>query len=114
MKKQYRIKKNEDFQTIIKKRQSIASKYFIVYYNQNSLGHLRVGLSVSKKLGKAVVRNKIKRQVRSMAQGLFDVNESMDYIIIVRNAYLYQTFDENKQDLARLQRKILSKLGGSK
>lgn len=39
---------------------------------------------VGKKLGNAVVRNKIKRQVRSMVDDCFDFNEAFDTIIIVR------------------------------
>lgn len=115
MKKAYRVKKNEDYQTIIKKKKSVASRDFVVYYDSNVLSHARVGISVSKKLGKATIRNKIKRQVREIARTSFDFDQSMDYLIIVRQHYLYQTFDENKQDLIRLQRKILSKnIGGSR
>ena len=115
MKKAYRVKKNEDFQTIIKKKKSVASRDFVVYYDSNGLSHARIGVSVSKKLGKATIRNKIKRQVREIARTSFDFDQSMDYLIIVRQHYLYQTFDENKQDLIRLQRKILSKnIGGSR
>ena len=115
MKKAYRVKKNEDYQTIIKKKKSVASRDFVVYYDSNVLSHARVGISVSKKLGKATIRNKIKRQVREIARTSFDFDQSLDYLIIVRQHYLYQTFDENKQDLIRLQRKILSKnIGGSR
>ena len=37
MKKAYRVKKNEDFQTIIKKKKSVASRDFVVYYDSNGL-----------------------------------------------------------------------------
>lgn len=108
MKKEYRVKRNEDFQTIIKKKNSVVSKQFVVYFRSNEFDHSRIGISVSKKLGNAVVRNKIKRQVRSMVDAIFDMNKPIDYIIIVRNHYLYKTFDENKQDLMKLKKKILS------
>ncbi len=104
MKKAYRIKKNQDFSRIIKKRKSIANKDFILYYLKND-SHLRVGLSVSKKLGNAVTRNKIKRQLRMMAQDLFNKEDQADYIIIVRNHYLTQTFEENKKSLQWLYKK---------
>ena len=92
MKKEFRIKKNEDFQSIIKNRQSVVNQKFVVYYRKNE-EHLRVGISVSKKLGNAVVRNKIKRQVRMMVQEVFDKEKKMDYIIIVRNKYLSNSDD---------------------
>ena len=105
MKKEYRIRKNEEFQAIIQKKQSIANGKFVVYYRKNS-EHLKVGISVSKKLGNAVIRNKTKRQVRMMAQQVFDKNQKLDIIVIVRNKYLLSSFEENKKDLIYLYNKI--------
>ena len=107
MKKNYRVKKNEDFSYIIKKKQSIANQSFIIYYLKNDVGHARVGISVSKKLGKAVVRNKIKRQVRMIVQQTIDFNDSCDYIVIVRNKYLDLDFNSNLNELKYLYKKIL-------
>lgn len=106
MDKLHRVRKNEDFQTIIKDRKSVANAKFVVYYKKNDLSFLRVGISVSKKLGKAVVRNKIKRQVRMMAKELFDQSEGIDYIIIVRNKFLDDSYQGNKKDLLFLHNKI--------
>ena len=80
MKKKYRIKKNEEFQAIIKKKKSIANQKYVIYYRNNN-EHLKVGISVSKKLGNAVVRNKIKRQMRMMVQQVFDKTQKKDFII---------------------------------
>lgn len=46
----------------------MANRTFIIYYLKNDIGHARIGISVSKKLGKAVIRNKIKRQVRMIVK----------------------------------------------
>ena len=105
MQKEYRIKKNEEFQAIIKKRQSVANAKFVVYYRKND-DHLKVGISVSKKLGNAVVRNKTKRQVRMMVSEVFDKKQKKDYIIIVRNKYLLCSYEDNKKDLEYLYNKI--------
>lgn len=105
MKKEYRIKKNQDFQRIIKNKQSVSNRCFVVYYLTNE-SHLRVGLSVSKKMGHAVVRNKVKRQVRMMVQEVFDESKKMDYIIIVRNNYLKNSYEDNLRELKYLYNKI--------
>lgn len=105
MKKKYRIKKNEDFQTIIRQKKSKANRKFVIYYKDNN-EHLKVGISVSKKLGNAVVRNKIKRQVRMMVQQVFDKEQKRDYIIIVRHQYLLSDFHENQYELQYLYNKI--------
>lgn len=65
---------------------------------------------MSKKLGKAVVRNKVKRQVRMMIQQTIDFNDSYDYIVIVRNKYLDLDFNSNLNELKYLYRKILKRM----
>lgn len=109
MKKDYRVRKNEDFGVIIRKKQSIASKTFIIYYLKNDIDHARVGISVSKKLGNAVVRNKIKRQIRMMVQDVFDFDNKYDYIVIVRNNYLNNNFESNKKDMLYLYNKMIKR-----
>ena len=84
MKKEFRVKRNEDFSKIIARKKSFANSCFIIYKDENQIGHGRVGISVSKKLGNAVTRNKIKRQLRMMIQECFHFDEEVDYIVIVR------------------------------
>lgn len=110
MEKKYRVKKNEDFSRIIKRKQSLANRSFIVYYLKNDLDHARIGISVSKKLGKAIVRNKIKRQVRMMVREAIDLNSNYDYIVIVRNKYLDLDFNSNLKELKYLYKKILKRM----
>ena len=64
MEKAYRIKKNTDFQTIYKRGKSVANRQFVVYTYNSNKNHFRLGISVSKKLGNAVTRNRIKRAIR--------------------------------------------------
>ena len=100
MKKQYRIKKNEEFAEILGKKHSLASASFVVYHEKRKEANARVGISVSKKLGDAVDRNLIKRQVREMARALIDFESyPEDLIIIVRKLYLEKAFSDNKNDL---------------
>ena len=110
MKKEYRVKKNEEFSRIIKRKQSLANRSFIIYYLKNDLDHSRIGISVSKKLGKAVIRNKIKRQVRMMVQETVNLNDNYDYIVIVRNKYLHLDFSSNLNELRYLYKKILKRM----
>jgi ribonuclease P protein component, eubacterial len=105
MKKEYRIKKNEDFQSIIRDKKSVANAKYVVYYKKNHQ-HLRVGISVSKKLGHAVVRNKVKRQLRMMIQEIFSIEKNVDYIVIVRNKFLLSSYEDNKKELKYLYDKI--------
>ena len=66
MKKENRVKTHQDFQSVIAKKQSYANSSFVMYIASNECNHPRFGISSSKKLGNAVTRNLIRRQVRSM------------------------------------------------
>lgn len=109
MKKEFRVKRNEDFSKIIARKKSFANSCFIIYKDENQMGHGRVGISVSKKLGNAVTRNKIKRQLRMMIQECFHFDEEVDYIVIVRKRFLDNTYIENKKELEYLYKKIKRK-----
>ncbi len=103
-------KKNEDFSRIIKRKQSMANRTFIIYYLKNDIGHARIGISVSKKLGKAVIRNKIKRQVRMIIKETINLDDNYDYIVIVRNKFLDLDFISNLKEFNYLYKKILKRM----
>ena len=111
MKKAYRIKKNEEFASIIGKKHSLSSANFIVYYyDKASNSNARVGISVSKKLGDAVHRNKYKRQIRQMCMTLIDYeNCPIDIIVIARKPYLENEYADNLADLEKLLKKAIIK-----
>jgi ribonuclease P protein component len=69
MQKEYRLTKNEQFRSIYKHGKSVANRQLVLYYMQNQeVSHFRLGVTVSKKLGKAVVRNRIKRVVKEVVR----------------------------------------------
>lgn len=108
MKKELRIRKNEEFSSIMKLRNSNANKSFVLYYAPRKLDHARAGISVSKKLGDAVDRNRIKRQVRAMLLKVFDFEESqIDIIVIVRTHFLENDFETNQSDLEKVIKKAI-------
>jgi ribonuclease P protein component len=106
MKRINRLLSNQDFQKLIKGNLSFANKSFIVFHKKNLLDHARIGISVSTKMGGAVIRNKIKRQVRMMITQEFDLSLNKDIVIIVRSGYAKQTYLKNKEELITLFKKI--------
>jgi ribonuclease P protein component len=85
MKKEFRIKENKDFQTVFQKGISTANRQFVVYVLEKDQTHFRIGLSVSKKIGNAVTRNRIKRLIRQFfLEHHNDLAQDKDYIIIAR------------------------------
>lgn len=109
MKKEFRVKRNEDFQTIITAGKSKANSVFVMYYLKAANQHDRIGISVGKKIGNAVVRNKVKRQVRMMLQQISDFHSGYDRIIIVRNRYHKNDYAKNKNELSLLYNSVYNK-----
>jgi len=96
MKKNYRVKANQDFSQIIRKGKAFKTDSFTVHCLKNNLTFTRIGVSVSTKLGNAIVRNRIKRQIRSMCDSMIQYQQqSFDIIVIARNNYLYNNYHDN-------------------
>lgn len=109
MKKKNRLKKNEDFQTVFRRGKSMANRQFVLYtLKQPQLDEFRVGLSVSKKIGNAVTRNRIKRLIRQVILEEKDKLKSKnDYVIIARKPVSEMSYAEIKKSLQHLFRKSL-------
>ncbi|MDX8289889.1 ribonuclease P protein component [Metabacillus indicus] len=107
MKKKNRIKKNEDFQKVFKQGKSMANRQFVIYMlNQPEEKEFRLGLSVSKKIGNAVTRNRVKRLVRQVFLEEKDsLKTGMDYIVIARKPASEMDYHEVKSSLLHLFRK---------
>ncbi|MBD3109325.1 ribonuclease P protein component [Bacillus sp. AGMB 02131] len=107
MKKKFRIKKNEEFQLVFHKGESFANRQFVIYIlDKQEQDFFRIGLSVSKKIGNAVIRNQVKRYIR---QAFLELNESIpvgkDYVIIARKPAADMTFSEVKSSLMHVLRR---------
>jgi len=97
MKNQNIIKKNYHFQRIINNKRFINSKSFVIYYKNKSENNFMYGISVGKKIGNSVLRNKLKRQIRHMIKKCFDKikNKQIEAVIIAKSFMLQKTFDQN-------------------
>lgn len=96
IKKKFRVCKNNSFQEIIANKDNfVKSDEFILYSKNNDLDHIRVGISVYSKVKNAVLRNKIKRQVRSILSKILDYTKSIDIIIIIREKFIKNKYQQN-------------------
>ena len=64
--KDKRIAKRRDFLRVYETGQKFFSRYAVVFYASNDMAHSRVGITATKKLGKANVRNRLKRWTREI------------------------------------------------
>ncbi|MEE9402969.1 MAG: ribonuclease P protein component [Desulfobacteria bacterium] len=80
-----RLLRRADFERLSKYGNRIDSDYFVILYTRNGLGKLRLGVTVSKRVGRAVIRNRLKRLVREhfrQHKGLF--SDSYDVNVIAK------------------------------
>ena len=107
MKKEHIVKENREFSNIIETGTCIKDKNLVIYYKDNELNKARFGISVGTKVGKAHVRNKLKRQIRNIVDNFKNsYSKSKDYIIIVRKACLECTFQEIEASYQKLLMKV--------
>ena len=60
------LKKNYEFHRLYSKGRSCATPYLVVYVRKTKRQYNRMGITVSTKLGKAVVRNRVRRRLREI------------------------------------------------
>ena len=106
MKVQNRIKKYEEFQEVINEGKFLSIDSFNVYFKQNSLNYARIGISIPKKSGNAVIRNRMKRQIRAAIADSFNLTLSVDLILIARKSFDINNFSKTKNDIIELVKKV--------
>lgn len=103
MEKQYRLKKNGAFQYVYRRGHSVACRDLVMLFARGR--ELKVGFSVSKKVGNAVVRNRIKRRLRECFRPyLGDVKPGL-YVIVARTSAAKATFQSLQKDVRYLLKK---------
>ncbi len=109
MNKKYVVKKNDDFNKIIKEGKKQINGYYIVYYLPSlsfDINHFRIGYSVGKKLGNAPYRNYEKRIMRSIITQNQKNIVKYDYVIIARPRCKKASFAIKEKKLASLFKEI--------
>lgn len=112
MKKINVVKNNSDFSNIINNGIFVKDKYLIIYSLPNNYNRARFGISVGTKIGKANIRNNLKRKIRN----IIDINKnsyskSKDYIIMVRKTCLEIEFNDIKNSYDQLLKKLNNREG---
>lgn len=101
-----KLKKAHEFKNVYNSGKSLADQYIVMYFLKNGLNINRVGFSVSKKIGKSVVRNHIRRLMNESFRLLdVDLNRGFDIIFIARNKVTGADFHIIQQSMKRLLKK---------
>lgn len=102
--KENRLTKRKEFGYIYKKGKSVYSKHLMLVYVPTKLKNIRVGFSVSKKVGKAHTRNLVKRRLRAIIQDLIQKNllKTNNYIFVAGSDISTLSFQELEKQVRYL------------
>jgi ribonuclease P protein component len=110
------LKKSKDFINILKKKR-LNTKYFTIYFNKNSDNFekninkfLNISFVMKKKIGNAVVRNKVKRKLKFAVQKILNeknlINLNYTYIILGKNSVYKDKFEKVLNEVNIIFKKI--------
>ena len=101
MRKDQRLASAEDFAAVRRGGESWSDRLLVLLVRPNNLGLSRFGFSVGRRVGNAVVRNKIKRRLREVAY-LTHIPGGWDLVIIARKRSSSADFGQLRSSLAQL------------
>jgi ribonuclease P protein component len=107
----YPLSRRGDFKKVFESGPKFSSKYLVVYARPNGLPFSRLGLSVSKKIGKAVVRNRIRRLLReALRKHLMEKSVRYDFVLVARSSSVQASFADFSREMSR----VFADLGNEK
>jgi ribonuclease P protein component len=110
--KQLRLRLRRDFKRVYQHGQMVALPTLALYRRKNSGSMLRIGFSVSKKLGGAVQRNRLKRRFRALARELLPLySTGYDFIFVIRPAAALADHSRLKAEMAQALSLVAQKRG---
>ncbi len=104
--KAYRIRRRDDFKRVYAQGKRVVGRYFVLHALPNSLGHPRLGVTVTKKSGKAVVRNRWKRLVREAFRENKALFPPADLVVTVKREVAVPAHGDLEEDLLKLVKRL--------
>ena len=105
-----RLAKRREFLRVYETGRKIFSRYAVLFFAGNDLAHSRIGITATKKIGKANVRNRLKRWTREVyrrQRAPLDLDDRrLDIVVNVKPTAAEATFGDFRDDLARALRRI--------
>lgn len=107
MKKTVPIKKNYEFMRVYKKGKFYVGKFIILYVLSNNFEMTRLGVTTSKKVGKSVIRNRLRRLIKeSYRVQEENIPTGFDLVFVARNNDTIPGYWEIKREMKFLLKKL--------
>jgi len=102
-----RLRLRRDFKRVYARGRTVAVPCFVLHWRKGVTGRKRIGFSVSKKLGKAVQRNRIKRRCRAAAREMLsEIPLGFDLVFVARATAREAAYSRLLADMAQAIKKI--------
>ncbi len=100
------LKKNFQFRYVYNRGRSIANRHLVMYVIKNGTQGNKLGISVSKKVGKSVVRSRVTRLIRESYRNMEDgLRFGYDIVVIARVICKEATYQDVNASLRHLLKK---------
>lgn len=110
--KERRLAKRREFLLVYETGQKQFSRYSVIFFVANGLGHTRIGITATKKAGKANIRNRLKRWTRETyrrhREPLGIDAQSLDIVVNVKPSAVQSSFEDFSRDLVRGLERIVT------
>ena len=101
--KNNRLKKRKSFAYIFKNGKTVSMAHFAITYHSANGKYPRIGFSVSKIVGKAYARNKVKRRLRAVVrENINSFTKNYNYIVRAKAGSYELSFDELYSEIVAL------------
>ncbi|MDP4090356.1 MAG: ribonuclease P protein component, partial [Bacillota bacterium] len=104
-----RLRKNVEFRIVYRRGKSFSTDLLVLYIYKNYKNNIegkdinRVGISVSKKVGKSVVRSRVKRLIsESYRLNKYLLKKKFDFVFVARTAAKDKTYKEIEDSMKKL------------
>ncbi len=101
------LKSNRDFQRAYRRGKTAAASSLALYCRRNQTAQSRLGITTSKKVGKAVVRNRIRRRIRAIYRlHETELKAGYDLVIVARVRAATATYAQLEKDFLKLAKRV--------
>jgi ribonuclease P protein component len=91
--RRFRLRQSDDFQQVRERGKAVHHRWMVLSFVRNTLSYNRYGFITAKRLGKAVKRNRVRRQLRAIMRGLHGgLRQGYDIVIVAKPALVGQPF----------------------
>jgi len=106
-----RLRKRREFLEVYGRGRRVHTRTLVLYFLSNTCSNHRLGITVSRKIGKAVVRNRIKRVMREIFRDHQLSMAPVDLVVNAKRAAAHASFWDLRDDYFRAVERMLSRQG---